>query len=815
MLEAFLQDARFATRLLIKSPLFAITAALSLAIGIGATTTIFSIANALLIRQLPGLAEPERLVDLGRTMRDQGFDVVSYQYYRSVRERTSTLSTVYAYREPTPMSLGGRGQAERIYGTMVSGSYFPTLGTRAAAGRLLHDGDDVTVGAHPVVVISYELWERRFDANPGIVGQAITLNGHRFTVVGVAPRGFQGTTLLEPDVWVPLAMLTQAVPRMTPRMLTERRSEWLMMGGRLKDGITIPQAQSEMQAISTALEREFRDSYQGHGIAVARWAVVPGRIGWVAGFLTLLMTIVGLVLLIACVNVAGMMLARAVARRREIAVRLAIGAGRGRLVRQLLTESLIVFGAGGILGLVLTRWLTSLLLALLPSLPVPISLDIPTDWRVLGFSVLLCAVAAMLSGLAPALQASRANLAPALKTDGLDTGSSRLRLRNAFVVGQITMSLLLLIVAGLFLRALQHAASIVPGFDQDHVDVISLDLSVAGLSDDAGRLFLRDAIERARALPGIESASATVDLPLDGGRLGLGLRLPNSKLPDGEEVLGADWNVVGTGFFRTLTIRLVRGRDFSGSDTSTAPKVAIVNEALARRAWPGEDPIGRRLIAGNPDGTSELTVVGVASDARLVSLDGAVEPYIYLPMAQQSMSTVSLVVKTRGPASAIPQVRALLRDMNPNLPVTEALSLRDVTAIGLVPQRIALSVAGSLGLVGLLLAAIGIYGVTAFAVSHRTREIGIRMALGADKGRVLRLVLRQGFILAAIGITCGVAAASAGATLLESLLFGIPGLDPLAFGSACLILAVVTLAASYIPARRAARVDPAVALRSE
>jgi putative ABC transport system permease protein len=295
----------------------------------------------------------------------------------------------------------------------------------------------------------------------------------------------------------------------------------------------------------------------------------------------------------------------------------------------------------------------------------------------------------------------------------------------------------------------------------------------------------------------------------------LGLRLPDSRLPDGDDVLGADWNAVERGFFRTMTIRLVRGRDFTGSDTFTAPKVAIVNEALAGRAWPGQDPIGRRLIVDNPDGKSELTVIGVASDARLVSLDGAVEPYLYLPMAQQAMSGVSLVVKARGPVSAIPQMRALLRDMNSNLPVTEALSLGDVTSIGLVPQRMAVSVAGTLGLVGLLLAAIGIYGVTAFAVSRRTREIGIRMALGADQARVLRLVLRQGFMLGAIGIISGVAVASAGATLLESLLFGIRGLDPPTFGSACLILALVTLLASYIPARRATRVDPAVALRSE
>ena len=383
-------------------------------------------------------------------------------------------------------------------------------------------GTIVTMGAHPVAVISHELWERRFDANPGIAGQTVALNGHPFTVVGVAPRGFHGTTLLEADIWVPLAMLTQATPGMTSRMLTDRRAVWLMMGGRMKDGVTIAQAQSEMQAIAAGLEREFRDSYEGKGIAVARSVVVPGGTGWVAGFLTLLMAIVGLVLLIACVNIASMMLARAVARRREIAVRVAIGAGRGRLVRQLLTESLIVFAAGGVLGLILTRWLTSLLLALLPRLPVPISLDIPIDWRVLGFSVVLCLVTAILSGLAPALQASRMNLTPALKAEGLDAGPSRLRLRNAFVVGQITMSLLLVIVAGLFLRSLQHAAGIEPGFDPNHVEVIGLDLSLASLDESSGSAFIRTLLERVRALPGVESASAASDLPLDAATMAAG-----------------------------------------------------------------------------------------------------------------------------------------------------------------------------------------------------------------------------------------------------------------------------------------------------
>ncbi len=816
MFDNWVQDITFSARLLWKSPLFTITAALSLAIGIGASTTIFSIANALLMRPLPGVADPRTLVDLGRTTQGHGFDTVSYHYYRAVRERTTTLSNVFVYREPMAMSLGGRAQAERIYGTMVSGSYFPTLETRAVVGRLLNDGDDRDLGAHPVAVIGHGLWERRFDANPGIVGQTIALNGYPFTVVGVAPRGFHGTTLLEPDIWVPLAMLTQAAPRMTPRMLTERRIVWLMMGGRLKDGVTIPQAQSEMQAIAAGLEREFRDSYEGRGIAVARTALVPGRIGWVAGFLTLLMAIVGLVLLIACVNIAGMMLARAVARRREIAVRLAIGAGRGRLVRQLLTESVMVFAAGGILGLILTQWLTSLLLALLPRLPLPIALDIPIDWRVLGFSVLLCLVAAILSGLAPALNASRLNLTPALRAEGLDAGSSRLRLRNAFVVGQVTMSLLLMIVAGLFLRSLQHAASIEPGFDQHHVEVVGLDLSVANLDDSAGSAFINTLLKRVRALPGVEMASAATDLPLDASNIELGtLRLPGSTLPDGGTDISADWNVVEPGFFNTLKIRLIAGRDFDERDTRTAPRVAIVSEMFARRAWPSRDPVGQRLIQQNPDGTSELTVIGVAADAQMVWLGSASRPFIYVANAQQFMSQMWLIVRNRSAASTVPQVRALVADLNRNLPVTEALPLSDVTAIGLVPQRIAASVAGTLGAVGLLLAAIGIYGVTAYAVSRRTREIGIRIALGADERRVLALVVRQGLVLAGIGVAIGVGLAGAGSRLLESLLFGVRGLDPITFAGAALLFALVALTASYLPARRAARVDPVVALRSE
>jgi predicted permease len=643
------------------------------------------------------------------------------------------------------------------------------------------------------------------------------LNGFPFTVVGVAPRGFQGTTLLRADLWLPLSMLVEAAPRMNANMLTEHRIVWLVMGGRLKPGVSVRQAQSEMDAIAAAIEREFPNDYKGRGVAVAQSALVPGRTNIVAGFVGMLMAIVGLLLLIACVNVAGMMLARAAARRREIAVRIAIGAGRWRLIRQLLTEALIIFSAAGLIGLVLSHWLTSLLLALLPQLPVPIAVDVPTDWRVLTFSIVLSMLAALLSGLAPALQASGFALLPALKTEGLDGGSSKLRLRNAFVIGQVTMSLLLVVTAGLFLRALQHATSIQPGFDQDRVDVVFLDLAVGGLKEDSGRLFVRRVLERLERAPGVASASMTVDLPLDGGRMGLGdLAVAGVPTTDPRHNISADWNVVEPGFFKTLGIRLVAGRDFTTADTKQAPGVAIVNAALARRAWPDRDPIGQRLVRGDMNGDrQELTVVGVTTDAQLITLGGTVEPFIYVPMAQQYMTRVAFVTKNAGDASAVPQVRAIIRELNPNLPVSEAMPLRDVTAIGLVPQRIAASVAGSLGLVGLILASIGIYGVTAYSVSRRTKEIGIRVALGADTSRVLRLVLRQGVTLAAIGVTIGIIFAAIASQFLASLLYGIPPLDPLTFAGACVLFALVTIGASYVPARRAALVDPVTALRTE
>ncbi|HEX5475485.1 MAG TPA: ABC transporter permease [Vicinamibacterales bacterium] len=814
MPETLLQDIRYALRWLRRSPVFTATAILSLAIGIGANATIFSVASALLLRPLPGLDHPGRLVDIGRTTNGGGFDNTSYPNYRDLRDRATMLTGIYAFRfEPEPMSLGGRDEAERVYGTRVTGNYFQVLGTHSQRGRLFTDADDQP-GRNHVVVLASDLWRRRFGGDPSIVGKTILITGEPFMVVGVAPPGFQGTTVLRADLFLPLS--TQVQGPSNADMLTNRRIIWLMMGGRLKPGVTVAQANAEVDAIGKMLARQYPQANGDKGLRVVPTSIFPGRIGIIAGFIGLLMGIVALVFLIACVNVAGMLLARSAARRREIAVRLAIGAGRARLIRQLLTETLVLFAAGCAVGLLISRWLIALLLSLLPQLPVPIGMHIAVDWRVLAFAVVLSLVAAILAGLAPALQASRPDVVPALKAEGLGSAGGKLRLRNVFVVGQITLSLVIVIAGGLFMRALEHAASIDPGFDQSNIDVVSLDLSLARYKDAAGIAFARQLVSRARALPGVQGAVIAADLPLDGDRIGFGdVRLPGTSRETRRTAPPVDWNTVTPGFFRLMHVPLLRGRDFDDRDDAGAPPVVIVNAALAQRFWGRLDVTGRELVIDTGfDEPRRVTVVGVATNARFVDLDVANLPYIYAPLAQEYHPRVSLLVKTSG-TSLVPEVRSLMRELNPQLPIVNAMPMTDVTAIGLVPQRIAASVAGTLGIVGLLLAAIGIYGVTAYAVGRRTREIGIRMALGANRAAVLRLVLRQGLVLTLLGIGIGVVLGALGSGILRGFLLGVSALDPLTFGGAVLLFTVIALTATYFPARRATRVDPISALRQE
>ena len=814
MLETLWQDVRYGVRLLARSPLFTLTAALSLAIGIGANVTIFSVATALLIRPLPGLADRGRLVDIGRTQNGRGFDTTSYPNYKDLRDRTTTLAGVYAWRvEPEPMSLAGPGGADRIYGTRVSGNYFSIVGARPQRGRVFTDADD-RPGHDDVTVISDALWRSRFGADENVVGSTITITNRPYVVVGVAPRDFQGTTILRGDLWLPLS--TQGYGGASSGMFTDRRIMWLAMGGRLKPGVTPAQADAEVGAIGRTLAHDYPRENADRGLRIAPVSIFPGRINIIGGFIGLLMAIVGLVLIIACVNLAGMLLARAAARRREIAVRMAIGAARGRLVRQLLTETGVLFAAGCAAGLVIGRWFIALLMQLLPQLPVPIGMHVAIDWRVTAFAIGLSAVTAALCGLVPALHVSNAALVPSLKIDAAGGGPMRLRLRSAFLVGQIALSLLLVVAGGLFVRALQHAGRIDPGFDQTDVDTVTVNLSLAGLREAEGMTFV-DALEsRVRALPGVSGVVTATDLPLDGDRMAFGdVRLPGASRAASRDAPPVDWNVVTPGFFSTMRVGLLRGRDFTSRDTAASAPVVIVNATLGRQLWGDADPIGRQVAIdpGLSSAQRVATVVGVAADAQFVFL-GERTPYVYAPLSQQYHPRLTLLIRTSG-ASVVPAVRALVRQMNPNLPVVEAMPLRDITAIGLVPQRIAAAVAGTLGVVGLLLAAMGIYGVTSFSVGRRTREIGIRMALGADRGSVVSLVLWQGVWLTLTGVAIGLALAAAGSQALRSLLFGVSALDPIAFGAAAAIFLLVALGASYLPARRAARVDPMIAIRAE
>jgi predicted permease len=521
-----LQDLRYAARLLRRNPLFALTAALSLAIGIGANTAIFTIANALLFRTPAGVVDPGRLVDVGRSQDGQGFDNSSYPNYLDVRARNTVFDGLYAYRfGAEPMSLGGgtgRGVgAERIFGEMATLNYFTVLGTRPYLGRLFASTDSEEPGAAPITVLSYAFWKRRFNGDPGIIGQTLPLNGRPFTVIGVAPEGFHGTSVVAGDLWVPMSMVGDISPRLSGSILRSRQSVWLVMGARLKPGVSVRQAQEQLAAIGQQLEREFPRENRGKGLRVLAQSPLPGNSGPVAAFFALLMGIVSLVLAIACANVAGVLLARATARRRELAVRLAIGAGRGRLVRQMLIESLLLFLLGGAMGLALARVMTTLLLSQVPSLPMPIDMSLPLDLRAVSFTLGLSLVAAMAAGLAPALQGSRADVVGDLKADA-HSRPDRQRLRNAFVVGQVAFSIILVVAAALFVRALERAGAIDPGFDPRGVELASLDLSLAGYTPETGRVFANELIHRVRGAPGVQSAALAAMVPLSGGGLGLG-----------------------------------------------------------------------------------------------------------------------------------------------------------------------------------------------------------------------------------------------------------------------------------------------------
>jgi predicted permease len=720
------------------------------------------------------------------------------------------------------MALGDAASSERVFATLVSGNYFTVVGTRTAAGRFFLPGEDRTPGSHPVVVLAHHLWTRRFGADPTLIGRTIRLNNLPYTVVGVSEEGFTGTTILSTDLWVPMAM--EAHVRAADRaLLEEHNAVWLTAMGRLKRGVTTQQAREELNSIlrTYLTERGDTERLQRWGLHVAISSRVPAFGQIVMGFVAVLAGLTGVVLLIACSNVAAMLLARALERRREVATRLAIGASRGRILLQLLVEGLTLAFIAGIVSLPLTAGIVALLTWFQPTLPVPIAIELRIDPRVVTFALVVATLTSIVFALLPAVQATRFEVAAALHGHGATSDRRRVWLRQGLVVAQVAMALLLLVTAGLFLRSLQEAARADLGFRVENVDLLQIDTRIGGYRSNADGIAAIAALtERFRTVPGVTAVAAARMVPLFSGRLGLGgLRVPGYRDPSGTDRVQADWDVVTPGYFDALDIRITRGRPIDERDSEGATRVAIINETMAAELWPGQDPIGRHLFQqAGPRGTTDerpLEIVGVARDTKHGSLTDMRRNFIYVPLAQQFLSDVTFFVRHTLNTSRLAELRQTVASFDPNLPVIYTHTFQQATMLARLPQRLAAWIAGTVGTLGLLLAALGLYGLTAFSVAQRGREIAVRVALGATRQTVLSLVLRQSARLAITGTVVGLGLAMGASQLLSGLLVGIGAIDPIAFGAATATLAGVLLIATWTPARRAAATDPMRALRAE
>jgi predicted permease len=815
----FLQDLRYAGRMLRKNPGFTAVSVLSIALGIGINTTLFSFVNAALFRPLP-FAQPEQLV------RVWDGNSSSYPDYLRYREGAAGFTGLAAYAQ-RPMSLAINGQSERIYGEFVSGNYFEVLKASPALGRTFSVAEDRSAGTSPFVVVSDAFWRRSLNSDPAVIGKTVSLNQQPYTVIGVMPEKFSGAQLLTPpDLWVPLTMEPIANPGSTA--LTSPDDGWLMMLGRLRSGTRVEGAQSAIATIAAQLHQERKERASGPeeaggrpvAVVAARGLMVPpqGRVPTLT-LAAALMIVVSLVLLVACANVANMLLARALNRRKEIAVRLALGAGRWRITRQMLTESLLLATIGGVTGLLFALWGTELLLALLPALLSGNSIppDVTPDARVFGYTIALSMATGIVFGLLPALQSSRPDVVAALKDEKvLFRPGRRLSLRNLLVVAQISVSVLLLVTAGLFIRNLRNMQRPDPGFAIDNSLMASFDLGLAGYKDSRSKLFEQQLLDRLRASAQVRAAALAESVPLRSGGNTSPLYVEGEPA-DYEHVDESSLlrhTSVSTGYFKTMGITLVSGRDFDNRDTDASPHVAIVNETLARRLAPNGNAIGKRFKMDSQG--NYLEVVGVAHDIKYDQLAEKPLFFAYRPLSQRFSSAVTVHVATVGnPAAAIAQLRAEVKALDPNLPLTDLKTMQEHMRSQLAPAKVLASLSSAFAVLTLLLAATGLYGVMAFLVSSRTREIGIRMALGSQPGGVRKLIVGQGMKLAVSGIALGLLAAFALTRVVASVLYGVSATDVVTFVGVALLLVAVALLACLIPAQRATKIDPLVALRYE
>jgi putative ABC transport system permease protein len=802
------QDLRYGVRMLVKTPGFTIVAAVALALGIGANSAIFSVVNTVLLRPLP-YKDPDRLVMVWEDATKHGYprDTPAAANYVDWRDQNQVFEGMAAIVE-WDFNLTGMGEPERIDGRRVSANLFPLMGVEPYLGRTFLPEEDQP-GANRVVILSHGLWQRRFGSDANITGKPLTLNGVSFTVVGVMPPEFQFPSR-EDELWIPIAF--------SPREAANRGRHYLEVVARMKPGVTLGQAQAEMNTIAARLQQQYPDSNTDLGAAVV--PLHEQVAGDIKPALLILLGAVGFVLLIACANVANLLLVRAAVRQKEIAIRVALGASRSRLIRQFLTESILLAAAGGVIGLLLSVWGVNLLRAFIPE-NISQAKEIAIDARVLGFTILVSLLTGLIFGLAPATQASKFDLNETLKEGGRDSaaGSRGNRIRGLLVIAEVAVSLVLLIGAGLLINSFMRLLNVDPGFRANNLLTMSIVLPPLKYPDQTRRsAFYTDLLSRVEALPGVRSASVTNWVPLVSQGDSVGIYIEGRPAPaPGQEIIVVT-RVVSPHYFPTMGIELLRGREFGEQDRADSAAVVVINETMARRYWPGEDPIGKRVTPGDPNDPNDwCQIIGVVKDVRQFKLDDDPKPQMYLTYEQAGFFAPRyLVVSTEvEPLSLAPTVRNTVWDIDKDQPVSNIATMEGVLSESVARQRFSMLLLGIFATVALVLAAVGIYGVMSYSVAQRTREIGIRMALGAQRGDVLKLAVGQGLKLVSTGVVIGLGTAFLLTRVMSSLLFGVSATDPITFITISLVLIGVAVLAIFIPARRAARVDPIVALRYE